>query len=252
MDDAELQKERILYRLAATGFFITLEEKTGVPRKQLAFFTLLSFGLLLVLIFGVQSFSQIAAFCYPAYKTFKVLQKSHALEHPSQEEHDEVDDSGHDKEPNENETNENIKKQEEDKEREKHLIDQYVLWLSYWVVYGFLDIFESPIDFVFRRFKYYYLLKTGFLLWIFLEFQQTRGCVLVYKYVVGPVLRYFEDHIVLAIEKSITGTQQMVNEIIEFSMSNISPLAIASTATALLRQANKAQERQSSSEKKIK
>jgi len=148
--------------------------------------------------------------------------------------------------------NENIKKQEEDKEREKHLIDQYVLWLSYWLVYGFLDIFESPIDFIFRKFKYYYLLKTGFLLWIFLEFQQTRGCVLVYKYVVGPVLRYFEDHIVLAIEKSITGTQQMVNEIIEFSMSNISPLAIASTATTLLRAHNKAQEHQSSSEKKIK
>jgi len=143
MDDAELQKERILYRLASTSFMGTLEEKTGVPRKKLAFFTLLSVGLFSIFIFGVQTFSQVAAFCYPAYKTFKVLQKSHHLTH---EESDEVDDSGYDRgeqnekeQEKEKEKEENIhnKKEEEEKEREHHLIDQYVLWLSYWVVYGF-------------------------------------------------------------------------------------------------------------------
>jgi len=100
---------------------------------------------------------------------------------------------------------------------------------------------------MFRNVKLYFLFKTGFLLWIFLEFQQTRGCVVAYKYIVGPILRYFEDHIVLAIEKSITGTQQMVNEIIDFAMSNISPLAIASTAGTLLGAVNQAQQRQNSS-----
>jgi len=111
----------------------------------------------------------------------------------------------------------------------------------------FFEILDSPIDFLFRKVKYYYLFKTGFLLWIFLEFQNTRGCVYVYNYLVGPVLRYFEAHIVLAIEKSITGTQQMVNEIIDFAMSNISPFAIASTATTLIQAANKAQTRQTQS-----
>jgi len=127
-------------------------------------------------------------------------------------------------------------------------MDQCVLWLSYWLVYGFFDLFEGPIDFMFRNVRLYYLFKTGFLLWIFLEFQQTRGCIIVYKYILGPPLRYFEDHIVLAIEKSITGTQQMVNEIIDFSMANISPVAIASTTATILRATHRAQERQSSSE----
>jgi len=62
MDDTELQKERILYRLAATGFVATLHQKTGLPKKQLAFFSLLSFGFLLILIFGLHNFGQIAAF----------------------------------------------------------------------------------------------------------------------------------------------------------------------------------------------
>jgi len=136
--------------------------------------------------------------------------------------------------------------------KEEYLKEQYTLWLSYWVVYGFLDIMEVPADFIFKRFSSYFLFKAVFILWVFLEFQQTRGCVYVYKYVVGPLFRYYHDHIELGIEKALFGARQVMSEstdvaatLFSSAITNvISPQSMAETATTLIMAASKAQAQQ--------
>jgi len=62
-------------------------------------------------------------------------------------------------------------------------------WLTYWVVFAFLTVFESIISAVYW-FPFYYTFKFAFLLWLSLP--QTQGASIVFRSFIQPVFaRYF-------------------------------------------------------------
>jgi len=134
---------------------------------------------------------------------------------------------------------------------DQHEQEEYLLWLSYWVVYGFIEIAEVPFDFIFKRFSGYFFLKAIFILWVFLEFKGSRGCTYVYKYVVGPLLRHFQPHLDHGIDKGLVHAQQAGSEVFNVGISAlgngltnvISPSTVVETASSFYLKA-KAAERQ--------
>lgn len=62
-------------------------------------------------------------------------------------------------------------------------------WLTYWVVYAFLTVFESAVNAVYW-FPFYYTFKFVLVLWMALP--QTGGAQLVFRSLIQPVFsRYF-------------------------------------------------------------
>ncbi|MCJ1361502.1 ER membrane protein DP1/Yop1 [Acarospora aff. strigata] len=62
-------------------------------------------------------------------------------------------------------------------------------WLTYWVVYGFLTVFESAVSAVYW-FPFYYTFKFVLVLWMALP--QTGGAQIVFRSFIQPVFsRYF-------------------------------------------------------------
>lgn len=62
-------------------------------------------------------------------------------------------------------------------------------WLTYWVVYAFLTVFESAVSAVYW-FPFYYTFKFILVLWMALP--QTNGAVIVFNSVMQPIFsRYF-------------------------------------------------------------
>lgn len=64
-------------------------------------------------------------------------------------------------------------------------------WLSYWVVFAFLTVFESAVNAVYW-FPFYYTFKFVFLLWLSLP--QTGGAQIIFANFITPVFgRYFSN-----------------------------------------------------------
>ncbi|KAI9700386.1 MAG: ER membrane protein DP1/Yop1 [Candelina mexicana] len=64
-------------------------------------------------------------------------------------------------------------------------------WLTYWVVYAFLSVFESAISAVYW-FPFYYTFKFVLVLWLALP--QTGGAQMVFRSFIQPVFsRYFSQ-----------------------------------------------------------
>jgi len=61
-----------------------------------------------------------------------------------------------------------------------------VQWLTYWTVYGSLQIVETFSDMILYWFPFYYVFKTGLILWLVLP--QTRGAATVYQAVLRPLV----------------------------------------------------------------
>ncbi|WPH00711.1 Protein yop1 [Acrodontium crateriforme] len=65
-------------------------------------------------------------------------------------------------------------------------------WLTYWVVYAFLTVFESAIHAVYW-FPFYYVFKFILVLWMALP--QTSGAQVVFRSLIQPLFaRFFESH----------------------------------------------------------
>jgi receptor expression-enhancing protein 5/6 len=71
--------------------------------------------------------------------------------------------------------------------------EDHLHWLTYWVVYGVLDIMHGVFDAIFYWVPYYEALKFAFLFWLFLP--RTRGCAAIYNVFVRPILRSNEESI---------------------------------------------------------
>jgi len=67
------------------------------------------------------------------------------------------------------------------------------LWLTYWVTYGSLGLFESCIDAVFFWMPLYYIAKIVFLVWCYAP--QTRGATVVYERVLGPLFGTLQQEV---------------------------------------------------------
>ena len=68
----------------------------------------------------------------------------------------------------------------------------------YWIVLAFFSAFETVADIFVFWFPLYYEIKLVFILWLILP--QTRGHILVYRYLVHPILARHEEAIDLALE----------------------------------------------------
>jgi len=64
-------------------------------------------------------------------------------------------------------------------------------WLTYWVVYAFLNVFESAVNAVYW-FPFYFTFKFVLVLWMALP--QTNGAQIVFRSVLQPVFaKYFKS-----------------------------------------------------------
>lgn len=66
-------------------------------------------------------------------------------------------------------------------------------WLTYWVVYGSLGLFESLLDVVFWWLPFYFILKMVFLFWAYSP--KSKGASLIYHKVLAPAFDTFEREI---------------------------------------------------------
>jgi len=60
-----------------------------------------------------------------------------------------------------------------------------VQWLTYWVVYGSLSLFESFIDGIFFWLPFYFLFKMAFLAWAY--HPEYRGAQVIFDRFLGPI-----------------------------------------------------------------
>ena len=52
------------------------------------------------------------------------------------------------------------------------------MWLTYWIVFGFLTAFDRLLEFVLFFVPYYYTLKLVFLIWLF--YPRSNGAYTIY------------------------------------------------------------------------
>jgi len=67
------------------------------------------------------------------------------------------------------------------------------LWLTYWVIYAFFNVFESFADFALGWLPFYFFGKLAFLMFCFLP--QTRGSQIVYKNFLEPVFDKYRGNV---------------------------------------------------------
>ena len=80
--------------------------------------------------------------------------------------------------------------------------DETKLWLTYWVVFSLFFFIEYLIDIILFWVPFYYLIKLLFLLYLYMP--QVRGAVMVYNYIIRPIL--------LKHEKMIDDTVQKISQ----------------------------------------
>jgi receptor expression-enhancing protein 5/6 len=68
--------------------------------------------------------------------------------------------------------------------------DDDTKWLTYWVVFGFLGIFEHFGEAVLSVLPFYYVVKTGFQLWLCLPGVQ-NGSLIIYERLLRPLASKF-------------------------------------------------------------
>ena len=66
-------------------------------------------------------------------------------------------------------------------------------WLSYWVCFAFLTIFDGVLSKILFFIPFYYVIKLGFIL--YLQSEKYRGATFVYEKVLQPALNKYEPTI---------------------------------------------------------
>ena len=64
--------------------------------------------------------------------------------------------------------------------------EEVTQWLTYWVVFSFVNIFETFLSFVVSIIPFYFWIKCGFIVWMW--YPQTRGAQTLYDQVIRPTL----------------------------------------------------------------
>lgn len=65
------------------------------------------------------------------------------------------------------------------------------IWLTYWIVFGFLTAFDKLLGIVLFFIPGYYLIKALFYIWMF--YPRTNGAQIIYEKVLKPQLIKFRD-----------------------------------------------------------
>ncbi len=86
-------------------------------------------------------------------------------------------------------------------------------WLTYWTVFGFLNLLEFFSDFLLYWIPFYYLFKAGLILYLVLP--QTKGAEVVYTRFLRPYLVTQEKNIDATIKKVKEKADQVVDDLLE-------------------------------------
>lgn len=85
-------------------------------------------------------------------------------------------------------------------------------WLTYWVVFSFMHVFDSLINFVLSIIPLYNVLKIAFNVWLW--HPKTRGALVIYNNVIKNFLKKYEgviDDQLEGIKKKVDEAQPMIN-----------------------------------------
>lgn len=96
-------------------------------------------------------------------------------------------------------------------------------WLTYWVVFASLTLFEHMAYLAVVWLPFYYPLKLAFLIWLF--FPSTRGAEYIYTWIIMPILQRNKMNIDEALEKSGQQVRRSISQI---------PTAVSSGAAEAL------------------
>ena len=72
--------------------------------------------------------------------------------------------------------------------------DDDKLWLTYWTVFGVFHIVDQFAGFILAFVPFYYVLKIGFLIWMF--HPATQGAIVMYDNFVLPYFKKYEGDII--------------------------------------------------------
>lgn len=89
--------------------------------------------------------------------------------------------------------------------------EQHVFWLSYWIVYGVLDVFMGVTDRVIFWVPHYEFIKVLIWFWCFLP--MTQGSKILYNQLIHPSLSYYQEHIDQGLDKAQEHALQAGTEI---------------------------------------
>ena len=82
-------------------------------------------------------------------------------------------------------------------------------WLTYWIIFGCFLIFDSCSGIILGIFRFYFVAKILFLIWMFLP--GSNGCKLVYDFLITKVMTPLE----ILFDKFFEGVNQAKKEILE-------------------------------------
>lgn len=168
-----------------------LEQMTGVPKTYL----FIGFACLLVSMcawgFGVIFLTHIIGVCYPAYRSFKAIDRLQQL--------DAVEESG-------------VQVATEEQRTAHRKVTKY---LMYWIFYGSFTIAETLSDFILFWIPFYYPMKLGFLLWC--VHPTTEGSKWVYDNLIQPGLQKHQETIDFKLAKIQTTANNVLGEITQES-----------------------------------
>jgi receptor expression-enhancing protein 5/6 len=92
--------------------------------------------------------------------------------------------------------------------------DDDKMWLTYWVVFGFLTVFDGLINFVFSFIPFFGILRIGFNIWLF--HPKTQGARIIYEKVLRGLLKRYEGKIDSQLNKvgeTIEQSKPMLNDV---------------------------------------
>jgi receptor expression-enhancing protein 5/6 len=88
------------------------------------------------------------------------------------------------------------------------------LWLTYWVVFGFLTVFDGLFMFLFSFIPFFGVLKIAFNVWLF--HPKTKGALVIYEKVLRNLLKKYESRIDSSINKigeKIEESKPLLNDV---------------------------------------
>jgi receptor expression-enhancing protein 5/6 len=197
--------DRLNTSLNTYRLFRLLSAKSGLESFELLFGILTLCSLIVLAIFGPRVFVNCIAFLYPAYASYKVLERSAEFEETQRLQEEVRQEQQH----------ASLDKALEAKSlaviRASNPYNKHLRhWLTFWTCYGCFQILEVFSDYVLYWMAYYRLLKLIILVWLF--FPRTNpentGCAIVYEHVVRPALKFMERDI----DRTLNEAAQTANE----------------------------------------
>ncbi|CAM9998815.1 unnamed protein product, partial [Chrysoparadoxa australica] len=107
-----------------------IEERTQVPKHIQVYIVVASLGLSLFTGYGASFLCNLVGFLYPAYSSFKSLERTPGLEGKAAKE-------------------------------------EHTQWLTYWLIFSTLSLLETFVEYLLKFIPFYYTFKLLFLVWCF-------------------------------------------------------------------------------------